>query len=193
VRKHWLVSTVVTLTIGTASPFVAGAQTPDEACTSTWSNCGVAVKHALEENPSDAKRIVELAGLWGHAFGARFDALRKQGRVERSTPDSEKIFEALNAKLNPVEIAKDKAKDALVKRYLASAAAILEWASKPVAEALKAFFNASEIASDYDELRIMNDDIQKRIAVLLSPYVVADWRQRLEGAAQEAAPQLKLP
>ena len=175
-------------------PQPANGQPAEQVCkTSTWSNCGLAIKQELDKKPADPKRVVQLAAAWGESFGARFNSLRKQGRVEQSTPDSEKIFDEINSKLNPVEIAKDKALEAILKRYLAFAATALEWAEKPLAVALKAFFDSSEIATDWDELRLMNDDIQKRVAVLLAPHMRTDWKERLNAAAQAAGPQLRRP
>ncbi len=43
---------------------------------------------------------------------------------------------------------------------------------------LKAFFSSSEIASDYSELKLMNDSIQKKLAGLLAPHMKPDWRLR---------------
>jgi hypothetical protein len=129
--------------------------------------------------------------MWGAAFGARYDYLRRQHHLDTATPDSDKIFEEVNSKLNPIEIAKDKALDAILKRYLSWLATLVEWTEKPIAVALKAFFNSSEIASDYDELKQMNDDLQKRFAAQLASYLKPDWRQRLTNAVNAATPQLR--
>lgn len=168
------------------------AQSLLDYCTkSTWSNCGVAVRQELDKNPTDLKRIVEIAGLWGTAYSAQYDSLRRRGKLETSTPDAQKIYDAVADKLNPINIAKDKASDALLKRFLPRLAAIMEWAPAPAVEALKAFFDSSEIATDYDELRLMNDDIGRRLARLLEPYMVQDWKDRLKQAVQAAGPQLR--
>ena len=157
----------------------------------TWSNCGVAVKHELEKNPSDPKKIIEIAMAWGKAYNVRYNELRTKGRI--ATPDSDKIFEAINSKLKPLEVAKDKTVDALVKKYLSQLAPVLEWAGSPIAEALKAFFDSSEIATDYDELKLMNNDIQLKVATLMQPFFKPDWKDTLKKAVQEAAPQLRKP
>lgn len=160
---------------------------------STWSNCGIAVKQELQTKPSDPKKVIQLAMLWGAAYDAQYNELRKKSRLQTSTPDSDKIFEQVSSKLNPVDIATDKALDALVKKFLPRVAPVLEWASSPLAVALKAFFDSSEIASDYDELRLMNDAIQNRVAILLQPYLKPDWKDLLKHAVQDAAPQLRKP
>ncbi len=157
----------------------------------TWSNCGVAVKEALQKNPSDPKDILQIASAWGMAYEARYNELRKKGRVEKATPDADKIFESVSSKLNPLEIAKDKTVDALVKKYFARLAPVVEWAGGSIAEGFNAFFDSSEIATDYDELRLMNDDIQSRVSTLLQPYFKPDWKQTLNQAVKEAGPQLR--
>jgi hypothetical protein len=65
------------------------------------------------------------------------------------------MFGVGKSKIDPLEIAEDKAIDALAKKYFSRLAPILEWAGSPIAEALKAFFDSSEIATDYDELRLI--------------------------------------
>jgi hypothetical protein len=170
------------------------AQSLRDYCTKgSWSNCGVAVRQELDKNPADLKSIVEIADLWGTAYSAQYDSLRRRGKIETSTPDAQKIYDAVSAKLNPIDISKDRASDALLKRFLPRLAAIMEWAPATVVEPLKAFFDSSEIATDYDELRLMNDDIGKRLARLLEPYMVQDWKDRLKQAVQAAGPQLRRP
>ena len=168
------------------------AQSVQSICANTtWSNCGVAVKLELKKNPSDPKEILQIALAWGKAYDSRYQELRQKGRIQTATPDADKIFEAVKSKIDPLEIAKDQAVDALAKKYFSRLAPIVEWAGGPIAEALKAFFDSSEIATDYDEVRLMNDDIQKRIAVLLQPFFKPDWKEILNQAVKEAAPQLK--
>jgi hypothetical protein len=156
----------------------------------TWSQCGVAVKQALDERPSDPREVLNIALAWGAGYDKQFDRLRRAGRLESSTPDSEKIYEAVKDKLDPKEIAKDRALEALVKKHFARAAPVLEFANGPIAAALFAFFDSSEIASDYDELRHMNVEIQKEVVELLGPALRPDWRPKLQNAVQQAVPQL---
>jgi len=189
VKLAWAMSAFLVSASGTVH-----GQSVDSLCANTtWSNCGVAVKEALQKNPSDPKDILQIASAWGRAYDARYNELRAKGRVEKATPDADKIFEAVSSKLNPLEIAKDKARDALVKKYLARLAPVVEWAGGSVAEGLKAFLDSSEIATDYDELRLINDDIQSRVATLLQPFVKPDWKETLNQAVREAGPQLRKP
>lgn len=168
-------------------------QTAEDACSKgTWANCGMAVKKELDKAPP-AQRTVELALLWEKAYDARFNELRRSGKLERSTPDSEKIYEAVKEKLNPIEIAKDKAKEELLKKYLPRLAPLMKWAGGPIGTALQAFFNSSEIATDYDELRLMNNDLQELILKQLSPLLKPDWNAQLRQAVEAAGPQLRMP
>jgi hypothetical protein len=172
------------------------AAAADEVCAkSTWANCGMVVKAELDRQPNDPKRIINLAGLWAASYDKQYDFLRSRGRLERSTPDAEKIFAEVESKVDPIDIVSDQVKDKVlevaVKRYFSRLAPLLKFASSPLAAALKVFFESSEIASDYDELRLMNDDLQTRITTQLSPYLKADWKARLNSAVQEAAPSLQ--
>ena len=187
----WLLALVPFLFLGAPGKLVG--QTADQVCRAkdNWANCGVAIRRELDQKPTDVKRLADLASMWGAAYGARYDFLRRQHHLDTATPDSEKIFEEVNSKLNPIEIAKDKAQDALLKRCLSWLATLVEWTEKPIAVLLKAFFTSSEIASDYDELRLMNDDLQKSFAALLAPYMKPDWQQRLTNAVNSATPQLR--
>ncbi|AXC15945.1 hypothetical protein ACPOL_6733 (plasmid) [Acidisarcina polymorpha] len=130
---------------------------------------------------------------WNSSYAARFDHLRKGGVIEPSFPDSEKIYEAVKDKLDPRSIAKDKAREVLIKKLLPRVAFIVEWSSTPFAEGLKVFLSSSETASDYDELRLANDDVQRSIERKLGPYLQSDWKATLNAAIIEAAPELRNP
>ena len=67
----------------------------------TWSNCGVAIKQALDKKPSDPKTILQIAQTWAKSYDTQFNALRKQGRIEKSTPDSEKDFRSCKIATRP--------------------------------------------------------------------------------------------
>ncbi len=158
----------------------------------TWSNCGGwrSRKHY--------RRILVTRKTYSrsHRLGAwpmrpATTSFEKRGVLKKATPDADKIFEAVSSKLNPLEIAKDKTVDALVKKYFARLAPVVEWAGGSIAEGFNAFFDSSEIATDYDELRLMNDDIQSRVSTLLQPYFKPDWKQTLNQAVKEAGPQLR--
>jgi hypothetical protein len=156
----------------------------------TWSNCGIAVKQRLDANPTELFQILALAESWGNAFDKEYEVLRKKGRLERAVPDSVKIKERLWEQINPISLAKDAALDAIVKRYFARLAPFIKFATGPIRSVVDAAIIPSDIATDYDELRMMNDDIQRKIAGLLRPHLRPDWELLFQNAAASAAPQL---
>jgi hypothetical protein len=175
---------------------IGQAASAEEICgKGTWANCGMAVKAEIDKQPDNPKAIIALASVWAASYDRQYDFLRSRGHLEKSTPDAEKIFAEVESKVDPIDIVSDKVKDKIletaVKRYLSRLAPLLKFASSPFAAALKAFFDSSEIASDYDELRLMNDDLQARISAKLAPYLKPDWQVRLNSAAQQAAPALR--
>lgn len=174
------------------------AATATQVCeSSTWSNCGAAVRAELDRNPTDPKTILTLANAWAVSYDKQYNWLRSKGKLQQSVPDSEKIFDELRSKVDPLDIVTDKVKDKLietaVKRYFSRLAPLVAVASGPIGQGLKAFFTSSDIATDYDELRLMNDDIQSRVGRLLAPYLKTDWKAMLTNAAQQAVPSLKKP
>jgi hypothetical protein len=148
----WIISFAILISIGRD----ARAASTADICKGTWLLCGGAVKAELAKNSQDPKAVVELANLWATAYDKQYEWLRARHRLQQSTPDADKIFEAVKGKLDPVDIAtdkiKDKAVDALVNKYFARLAPLVKFASGPIGEALTAFFNSSETATDYDEL-----------------------------------------
>src|SRR6266567_5491553 len=146
------------------------AQTPEAACQdpTNWANCGIAIRKEFEAGAVTPERAVTLAGFWGNAFDARYMFLRKSGQIEESTPDADKITDSIKDKVDPVNFDIDQAEEALVKKYLPRLAPVLEWASSGIVEAIGAFLNSSEIASDRKELFLMNDDLQKRIGDVIA-------------------------
>jgi hypothetical protein len=172
------------------------AATAAQICeNSTWSNCGAAVRAELDRKPTDPKTILTLANAWAVSYDKQYNWLRSKGRLQQSVPDSEKIFDELRSKVDPLDIVTDKVKDKIietaVKRYFSRLAPVVVIASGPIGQALKAFFTSSDIATDYDELRLMNEDIQARVSTLLAPYLKTDWKAMLTNAAQQAVPSLK--
>jgi hypothetical protein len=174
----------------------AFAATATEVCeNSTWSNCGAAVRAELDRKPTDPKTIIMLANAWAGSYDKQYNWLRSKGQLQKSVPDSEKIFDELRSKVDPLDIVADKVKDKVietaVKRYFSRLAPLVVIASGPIGQALKAFFTSSDIATDYDELRLMNEDIQARVSALLAPYLKPDWKSMLTNAVQQAVPSLK--
>ena len=174
----------------------AKADSVNDACTNgTWANCGNAVQQWLKGNSNaDPKDVLRVANLWGQAYASRFDELRAKGQIQEATPDSEKIKEAIRSKLDPVEVTKDEIEDAvlkgLVKKFLPQLAPVLKFASGKLATVLSAFFDSTEIATDYQELKLMNDDLQNQFAARLSVVLKPNWNDLLNKAVEQAAPQL---
>lgn len=169
------------------------AASAEDACNNgTWANCGLAVKQELDRSPN-VDRVIALGTLWGKAFDTQFDNLRKQHRVERAVPDSEKIYEAIKSKIDPLDIVTDRAREAAIKRFLPRLEFVVKWASGPIGAALQAFFTPSDIATDYDELRLMNDQLQEQMLNVLRPSLRPNWNDQLKSAVQSAAPQLRMP
>ncbi len=70
-------------------------------------------------------------------------------------------------------------------------ATLVEWADAPLIAVLSAFLTPQDVATDYDELKLMDDAIQRRISDILSPYLVPDWKDQMGKVVQQSAPQLK--
>jgi hypothetical protein len=171
-------------------------QTAADVCTNGgWSNCAIAVKQALDKHPGTPSNIAALAELWGTTYDAQYDSLRKQGHLERSTPDSQKFYEAVKSKLDPTEIAKDHAEDAVLRWAfsLARLDFVLKWVDLPPVQALKQFFDGSETASDFDELQLSDDILQQQLAMQLAPFLKPDWKPRLSTAVDQSKAQWLIP
>ena len=164
----------------------------DTCMKGTWSNCGIAIKQALDRKPADPKDVVYLAGLWGKAFDAQYDTLRKTGHLEQATPDDKSLEELLGEKLKDFAI--DKGKEAILKVWLREWPTILKWVLSPeVAAVIKvkdAYDHIPEVASDYDELLLMNDVIQQEIGEQLEPFMKPTWQAQLSQAVDQVVPQL---
>src|SRR5438045_2001861 len=125
----WLLTSAVVQSALTAAP-------AEDACNNgTWANCGLAVKQELDRSPN-VDRVIALEVLWGKAFDMQFDNLRRQHRVERAVPDSEKIYEAIKSRIDPLDFVADRAKEAAIKRFLPRLEFVAKWASGPIGTAL---------------------------------------------------------
>lgn len=181
----------------------SGAQTGQDAQSvcphSTWSNCGVAVKKDLGKLPEpltngDVGAVVKLMELWSGSYTQRLRFLQQHG-VHQGENDWTKIREAVEEKItdpvNPFAIAKDKVLEAVLRKLPTFVSTFLEYAAAPVA-GITTFFDASTIGGDFKELNLMNDDLQKRFAAKLEPFLRDDWKARLRDLSVRVAPQLKL-
>ena len=172
---------------------LSSAQSLEVACNSnaSWSTCGVAVRHELDKMPTNPERIVAIAKTWGQAYARQFDWLRAHGRLTESAPDSQKVFDEVSSRLDPLQVSKDRAEEALLKRYLPLIATIMGWLEKPFVQGLKISAISSDTATDYDELELMNNDLQRRIAILLEPYLQPNWKTSLATALEKSLPSFQ--
>jgi hypothetical protein len=193
---------LVALATGLLYAFASGAQTGQDAQSvcphSTWSNCGVAVKNDLAKlseplAKSDVGSVVKLMELWSDSYSQRLRFLQQNG-VHQGENDWTKIREAVTDKLtdpvNPFSIAKDKALEAVLRRLPTFVSTFLEYAEAPVA-GITTFFDSSTIGDDFKELNLINDDLQRRFAAKLEPFLRDDWQKRLQDLSVRVAPQLK--
>jgi hypothetical protein len=180
---------------GTLSDNVRIQESAESACKNeSWSNCGVAVKREIEQNSANPKRVIELSILWGQSFNAQYRGLRHRGHLEQSTPDDERVEEILNAHLNPFEIAKDHAQDAILKSCLGRLGFVVEWSGLPPVAAILTFFeNSPEAASDFDELLLMDSAIQEEVGKQLQPLMLPTWNTDLNAATTQSAVQWMSP
>lgn len=183
-----------------ARPGTAQGSTPtvEAVCTNgSWSDCGVAVKQSIAAlaDPLPAnkvKRLVEIISLWSDAYEKQVRFLESTGRLKKSENDWTKITDTVKDEIDPVGIATDQVIDALLKKYLPKVAAFLEYAN-PVFGALSVFFDSSQIATDFDQLNLMNEDLQTRFFNKMEPHLRSDWKTRIKTMSTEVMPQLKRP
>jgi hypothetical protein len=180
-----LIVLVISVTSG------ASAQSPEQVCAKgTWTNCGLAIKQEMDKGGVTPDRAVQLVTAWDGAYRRQLDHLRQQKMLVKAKSDYELIQEAVLDELNPVSIGLDKAKDALLKRYLPRVATFMIKAA-PVLGGLQVFFTPSQTATDFDQLQLMNKDLIDRVHKILEPLMVKDWKQRYDSAIKAAAPAFR--
>jgi hypothetical protein len=135
--------------------------------------------------------------LWSESYEKQLRFLQNAGRIKTAENDWTKIKKAVEDKLtapvNPVDIATDKAKEKikiLLTEQLPRVAAFFELIA-PVIGGAVVFFTESETATDFDELNLMNKDLQGRFFRKLDPYLASDWRARLQQLGRDVGPMLK--
>jgi hypothetical protein len=172
-------------------PAVASANSLESCHTDAWLACGAAVKEALAKE-TDPKKVVELSVLWADAFTRRLGQLEAAGLIMRSKSDWELFADAVWDEISPVEIAKEKAKEAILERYLKKFAVLLQRA-QPIIAGLKAFFTPSQSATDLDELEMLNRQLQGLINERLAPYLKPDLDSLVRESAERAKPAFVTP
>jgi hypothetical protein len=154
-----------------------------------WSTCGLVIKQELDKHPANPVDIGTLASLWGTAFGAQFDTLRRNGHLEKSVSEDERIDDLLNDHANPLEIAKDHAEDALLDKCFRKLPMVLFVINSTPVAAISTFFeNLPEAASDYDELLLMDREIEAEVSAELAPLMTPTWKTDFSDFVDRAAP-----
>jgi hypothetical protein len=175
-------------------PMQLDASVADTCKNDTWSNCGMAVKRELDLKPANPRDVGELTAIWGAAFNAQFDSLLVRGHLEKSVPDEERMNEILNDHLNPLEIAKDHAKDWLINKCFRSLPLVLVIVNSPPVGVVNAYFeNMPETATQYDELLLMDRVIEDEVENQLAPLIKTDWKPDLSAFVDRAAPKWTAP
>jgi hypothetical protein len=116
-----------------------------------------------------------------------------KGTLKKHSQSPREFMRRLCRILILFEIAKDKVDDALFKRHFPMLAPVVGWANTPIIPTLEAFVDSEDVATDYNELRLMNNAIQRQVNESLIPYLKSDWQDQLTKAVEQAAPQLKMP
>lgn len=163
---------------------------PEGSCHNlTMFNCAKRVRDTLTANSvalaDDPQRAIRIAAEWDTVYRKAYLGLKGQPRSES---DLNKLRDAIVEKINPVEIAKEKALDALVKRYLPRLAPVMAFLSTAPMTAVTTFLTPSEVASDLDELEAANKAVHEALWPIVTSKAQPDWRQRLAIALQQVQP-----
>lgn len=195
--RHWLAMVGLGIAAAILPPLVetswAAGASPEKACAEgTPMTCGGVVQDALRSLGDDPRRALELGLLWGRAFEGEVERLKRAGRLKTAERDADKIQGWFEDQIDPLSHAQDAALEALLKKYLPRLATVLGLLEAPLG-GFAAFFDSSEIATDFDELRFLNDQIQERIAAKISPHLDKAWRVEYEKIGRRAGPALRTP
>lgn len=141
------------------------------------------MQKALKET-SDPEEVVRLSLLWSSAYERQLLWLVKHDRVQKGEHDYDKIVDAIH----PANLAASRAQEVVLRRYFKQVARII---CSAAAEGVLVFFDASSIATDYDELELMNQELQRQFIRKLEPYLAHDWKAALREELQRAEPRLR--
>jgi len=160
----------------------------------TVMDCASHVQSLLRTNEyrADVKKALQLVSEWNARYEKAYLALKIQGRSKSAI---EKLQEEVLGEVNPLEIAKDKGIEDLVKRYLSKLATLMGFIRSTPVTALAKFLEPSEIATDFDELLKTNELIQKEMWAILRPVLQDNWEVRYRDGLSKvpAGPQIKTP
>ena len=138
-------------------------------------------KEYFQRHPGKA---FDLLMHWDAVFRTRAASLPK----DAATSDTDKILEKVKEKVDPVEWLRDNIKDQvkdyakeslerLVQRYLCRLSTVSSFviSKAPVADVFFAAFSSSEVASDIDELKQANLDVQRTFLFVMDPLLRRGW------------------
>lgn len=159
-----------------------------------WADCAKKVKEAIEtaETPQQA---IQFAIEWNQRFSALVAAYPED---DWTADDQQRFEDAFNDKIqeqidkvNPLKVIED----ALFEQLFPRVAAILEWASGPVATAISTLIAPSPIANPVQEAKPYNSEIQAALRQKLPVLPVLDQPvyDRLVNDAYEAVHGHPLP
>lgn len=146
----------------------------------TTFDCGKLVRDLLIEKRTELlgnpERAYAIATEWDKVFRKAYLGLKNQPRSES---DLEKIKKEVFDAINPIEWSKEKARDAVIRRYLPRLSPVMKFLSSAPVAALTAYLTPSEIASDLDELELANKEVQDALFPILMLNARSDWKSTL--------------
>jgi len=58
---------------------------------------------------------------------------------------------------------------------------------------LQAFFQPQDVGTDLDDLTMMNNAIQEKVAEIVRPYLKPDWKERITSLGETFGPAWQAP
>lgn len=170
----------------------------------SYFECATLIQRALKNAPdplANPNPVFRLAALWDAKFESEYEVFRRSKQLKSAKSDYELIMEEIEKQIDPREIVKEKIAEKIrtrvsawfVKRFKQMAPVVRFLGSRIVSLGLTgvgAFLKPSEIATDWDERRHLNDQIQDDIANKLMPLLKPDWRYKFE---KQVGPVLERP
>jgi hypothetical protein len=168
-------------------------------------SCAQVILKALRDlppRPKDPARLFKLATIWDARFEKEYYRFRSEKKDAKSESDYEKLKEEIGSKINPADILQDKIADKLksevsewVARRFQQLAPVVHFLRGRIinlaSTAMGAFLTPSEIANDWDEKRLTNDQIQEEIAMKMAPFFKPDWKVKFENQVRPAIERMR--
>lgn len=171
---------------------IAFAASPEDCAKPnlTYFDCAQVILRSLNALPADQKDpapVFKLAEIWDARFEKEYHQFLSGKNVKNSQSDYDKLKEEIGSKINPADIVQDEISENLKKKVakwvakrfkqLAPVVYFLESKIATLAStAIGAFLTPSEIATDWDERKGTNDQIQEEISKKMAPFFKPDWK-----------------